>query len=135
MHVGISGAIVSFAAPMAAGSGIPEIKTYLNGVHVRGGLPDGTHHSNEVFDASASRVLVDIRHTRRSVSLSAMRFAWHAGLLSLKTLVFKLVGVTCSMAGGLIAGKEGPFIHTGLPTVNLSCHHSTISAMQLHLRP
>ena len=37
IHAGISGAIVSFAAPMAAGSGIPEIKTYLNGVHVRGG--------------------------------------------------------------------------------------------------
>ncbi|CAL5218914.1 g660 [Coccomyxa viridis] len=42
-----------------------------------------------------------------------MSKAWHAGLLSLKTLVCKLVGVTCSMAGGLIAGKEGPFIHTG----------------------
>ena len=40
---------------------------------------------------------------------------WHAGLLGLKTLVFKLLGVTLSMAGGLIAGKEGPFIHTGLP--------------------
>ena len=36
-----------------------------------------------------------------------------AGLLSLRTLVFKLMSVTCSMAGGLIAGKEGPFVHTG----------------------
>ena len=35
------------------------------------------------------------------------------GLLSLRTLVFKLMSVTCSMAGGLIAGKEGPFVHTG----------------------
>lgn len=43
-----------------------------------------------------------------------MSKAWHAGLLSLKTLVCKLVGVTCSMAGGLIAGKEGPFSHTGI---------------------
>lgn len=32
----VSGALVSFGAPLAAGSGIPEIKTYLNGVHVRG---------------------------------------------------------------------------------------------------
>lgn len=40
-------------------------------------------------------------------------YCWRAGLLSLRTLVFKLIGVTCSMAGGLIAGKEGPFIHTG----------------------
>ncbi len=38
-YSGISGAIVSFIAPMAAGSGIPEIKTYLNGVHVRGEQP------------------------------------------------------------------------------------------------
>ena len=33
----ISGCIVSFVAPLAAGSGIPETKTYLNGVHIKGG--------------------------------------------------------------------------------------------------
>lgn len=27
---------MSFVAPLAAGSGIPEIKTYLNGVHIKG---------------------------------------------------------------------------------------------------
>ena len=32
----LSGALVSFGAPLAAGSGIPEIKTYLNGVRIRG---------------------------------------------------------------------------------------------------
>lgn len=32
----LSGCIVSFAAPLAAGSGIPEVKSYLNGVHVSG---------------------------------------------------------------------------------------------------
>ena len=37
-----------------------------------------------------------------------------AGLLGLRTLVFKMIGVVCSMAGGLIAGKEGPFIHAGI---------------------
>ncbi|KAK9843640.1 hypothetical protein WJX81_000756 [Elliptochloris bilobata] len=67
---GLSGALVAFGAPLAAGSGIPEIKTYLNGVHVR-------------------------------------------GLLGLRTLVCKLAGVALSMAGGLIAGKEGPFVHAG----------------------
>ena len=35
------------------------------------------------------------------------------GLLGLKTLVVKMFSVTLSMAGGLIAGKEGPFIHAG----------------------
>ena len=33
----LSGCIVSFVAPLAAGSGIPETKTYLNGVHIKGG--------------------------------------------------------------------------------------------------
>lgn len=41
------------------------------------------------------------------------RFHLCAGLLGLRTLVFKMIGVVCSMAGGLIAGKEGPFIHAG----------------------
>ena len=36
-----------------------------------------------------------------------------SGLLGLKTLVVKMFSVTLSMAGGLIAGKEGPFIHAG----------------------
>lgn len=34
----LSGSIVSFIAPMAAGSGIPEVKSYLNGVHIKGTL-------------------------------------------------------------------------------------------------
>jgi chloride channel 7 len=36
-----------------------------------------------------------------------------AGLLTLNTLICKLVGLVCSMTGGLIAGKEGPFVHAG----------------------
>lgn len=76
-HVGISlafalvaGGLVSFVEPLAAGSGIPEVKTYLNGVHIK-------------------------------------------GLLTIRTLVTKLSGITFSIAAGLIAGKEGPFVHGG----------------------
>lgn len=76
-HVGISlmfalvaGGMVSFVEPLAAGSGIPEVKTYLNGVHIR-------------------------------------------GLLTIRTLITKLSGITFSIAAGLIAGKEGPFVHGG----------------------
>ena len=36
LDAGVSGCIVSFVAPLVAGSGIPEIKTYLNGVHIKG---------------------------------------------------------------------------------------------------
>ena len=41
----IAGCMVAFGAPTAAGSGIPEIKTYLNGVHIRG---KGIHYSLQV---------------------------------------------------------------------------------------
>lgn len=34
----MSGSLVSWGAPLAAGSGIPEIKTYLNGVRIRGAI-------------------------------------------------------------------------------------------------
>jgi chloride channel 7 len=32
----VSGSLVSWGSPLAAGSGIPEIKCYLNGVHIKG---------------------------------------------------------------------------------------------------
>lgn len=32
----LSGCLVSFVAPLAAGSGIPEVKAYLNGVRIKG---------------------------------------------------------------------------------------------------
>ena len=43
----------------------------------------------------------------------AIHAASQTGLLSLRTLVCKLVAVTFSMGGGLIAGKDGPLIHGG----------------------
>lgn len=59
-----------FIQPLAAGSGIPELKTYLNGVHIK-------------------------------------------GLLQVKTFISKIVGIMFSISAGLIAGKEGPFVHGG----------------------
>ncbi|XP_038602798.1 chloride transport protein 6, partial [Tachyglossus aculeatus] len=56
--------------PVAAGSGIPEIKCYLNGIKV-------------------------------------------PGVVRLRTLVCKVLGVLFSVAGGLFVGKEGPMIHSG----------------------
>uniref|UniRef100_A0AC35U3Q3 Chloride channel protein n=1 Tax=Rhabditophanes sp. KR3021 TaxID=114890 RepID=A0AC35U3Q3_9BILA len=68
--VGISAVLVIFVAPAALGSGIPNIKCYLNGVEI-------------------------------------------PGVVKLKTLFVKMVGVACSISGGLAAGKEGPMIHSG----------------------
>ncbi|XP_041086744.1 H(+)/Cl(-) exchange transporter 7-like [Polyodon spathula] len=66
----VGSVMVAFFEPAAAGSGIPQIKCYLNGVK--------------------------IPHVVR-----------------LKTLVIKVFGVICSVAGGLAVGKEGPMIHSG----------------------
>uniref|UniRef100_A0A671RRV3 Chloride channel protein n=1 Tax=Sinocyclocheilus anshuiensis TaxID=1608454 RepID=A0A671RRV3_9TELE len=61
---------VAFVEPIAAGSGIPQIKCFLNGVKI-------------------------------------------PRVVRLKTLVIKVFGVICSVAGGLAVGKEGPMIHSG----------------------
>lgn len=45
----IAGSLVSFVEPLAGGSGIPEIKTYLNGVHIKCGA------SNTSVKTSGSR--------------------------------------------------------------------------------
>ena len=37
----VAGSLVAFIEPLAAGSGIPEIKTYLNGIHIKGLLTVG----------------------------------------------------------------------------------------------
>ncbi|KAJ5067242.1 chloride channel protein clc family member [Anaeramoeba ignava] len=68
--VAISGFLVAYLEPVARGSGISEIKCYLNGIKI-------------------------------------------PRLVRIKTLFSKAVGVLCSVAGGLLVGKEGPMIHSG----------------------
>ena len=41
LYASVAGALVSFVEPLAAGSGIAEVKTYLNGIHIRGLLAVG----------------------------------------------------------------------------------------------
>jgi len=68
--VALSSCLILFIEPVAAGSGIPEVKAYLQGVR----LPR---------------------------------------ILRVTTLICKSVGVTLSVSGGLVVGKEGPMIHAG----------------------
>jgi chloride channel 7 len=68
--VAVSAALVVWVSPVAGGSGISEVKAYLQGVRV-------------------------------------------PMLLRTTTLVAKMVGVLCSVSGGLLVGKEGPMIHAG----------------------
>ncbi|XP_005996630.1 H(+)/Cl(-) exchange transporter 6 [Latimeria chalumnae] len=62
--------VLCLIEPVAAGSGIPEIKCYLNGVKI-------------------------------------------PGIVRLRTLLSKAIGVLFAVAGGLFVGKEGPMIHSG----------------------
>ncbi|XP_059172369.1 H(+)/Cl(-) exchange transporter 7-like [Physella acuta] len=62
--------LTTYIEPVSAGSGIPQIKCYLNGVIV-------------------------------------------PHVVRLKTLITKVIGVVCAVAGGLAVGKEGPMIHSG----------------------
>ncbi|EFN52659.1 hypothetical protein CHLNCDRAFT_138594 [Chlorella variabilis] len=89
-HVGISlmfalvaGSLVSFVEPLAAGSGIPEVKTYLNGVHIKG--------------------LLTIRTL--AAKLSGITFSIAAGLIA--------GGYLGGLAVGAGVSKEGPFVHGG----------------------
>ena len=86
LFVGIATSLVSFVEPVAAGSGIPELKSYLNGTN-------------------------------------------YLRLLRLKTLICKLIGVTFSVSGGLIIGKEGPMVHSGAV---LAANLSHLTGMRKH---
>ena len=63
-------AILVVWAPESAGSGIPQVKAYLNG--------------NQV-----------------------------PGILRMKTLIAKVVGISLCVTSGMPAGREGPMVHTG----------------------
>ena len=145
-YAGVAGCLTSFGAPLAADSGIPEVKTYLNGVHIQD-EPSGrsttatcsrsfqtvllvnlsvsatrssyrdrssaTHLSRQAWTATGLAALYDLPAQSTHCHAVSPDVVLHAGLLGLKTLLCKLVGVCFSMAGGLIAGKEGPFVHSG----------------------
>ena len=66
----ISSLLTVFIAPVASGSGIPQIKCFLNGVKV-------------------------------------------PGVIRLKALVVKFIGIVLAVVGGLAVGKEGPMVHAG----------------------
>lgn len=108
----VGSAFVIFFEPAGKGSGIPQVKAYLNGVK--------------------------IPHLLRCLAL-ALRLApilcsW--ALCRFKTLIAKLIGVMTTVAGGLAAGKEGPMIHVGcIIAAGVSQGKSTSFSERLPVRP
>jgi H+/Cl- antiporter ClcA len=109
----IAGTIVSFGAPKAAGSGMPEIKVLIvvcsarmqspNSVldvlvHGFGGMHARRRHQSGVCMVPAQAYFNGVHMT---------------GLLTLRTLVAKLVSAMFVLAAGLIAEGEAPFVHLG----------------------
>lgn len=80
----VASVLVVFVEPIAKGSGIPEVKSYLNGIK--------------------------IPHLLRFVSY-LIPCSFSNFPLSLKTLLAKGFGVLFTVAGGLAAGKEVQFPH------------------------
>ena len=64
----VAGALVSFVSPLAAGSGIAEIKTYLNGIHIRGLLTvrwrerEGEREGESERDGEGGREWIKKKH-------------------------------------------------------------------------
>ncbi|CAI5500057.1 unnamed protein product [Closterium sp. Naga37s-1] len=88
----VSTCLCNGIAMEAVGSGIPEVKGYLNGVSTPAVL-------------SAKTLLVKVKGYLNGVSTPAV--------LSAKTLLVKALGSIAAVAGGLAVGKEGPLVHCG----------------------
>ncbi|OQV24355.1 H(+)/Cl(-) exchange transporter 7 [Hypsibius exemplaris] len=87
----IGSILVVYVAPAAGGSGMAQVKCFLNGVKI----PE------------------------------FVRF---------KTLLVKIIGMICSLTGGLAVGKEGPMIHIGaIVGAGISQGQSTTCRTDLHI--
>ncbi|EDO35008.1 predicted protein [Nematostella vectensis] len=107
----IAACLVVYGEPVAAGSGIPQIKCYLNGVKVP--------HVVRIKVKMGVNVLIKFWHLN-CLLIFQIYLLIHQLLLAhlidnfpLQTLVAKVVGVVFSVSGGLACGKEGPMIHSG----------------------
>lgn len=95
----------SFVEPLAAGSGIPEVKTYLNGVHIKVGCVGVRLQRGLFLPLPPPPPQAPPQAAPRLPAPPACSFSCVLqGLLTMRTLVTKLSGITFSIAAGLIAG-------------------------------
>jgi len=75
LYASVAACLVSFVEPLAAGSGIPEIKTYLNGIHIKGLLAVRLH----------SLLSLPKSAMRRHITLETLLHDWMQTSLALDT--------------------------------------------------
>ncbi|CAI6001616.1 unnamed protein product [Closterium sp. NIES-64] len=97
----VSTCLCNGIAMEAVGSGIPEVKGYLNGVSTPAVLSAKTLIVKVIYGASkADSGIPEVKEHLNGVSTPAV--------LSAKTLLVKALGSIAAVAGGLAGGKEGP---------------------------
>lgn len=89
-------AITAFVSPAAAGSGIPEVKAYLNGVD-----------APEIF--SFRTLLVKVRAFFSCYIRQTNSYIY----FDLCLLGMQIIGNISAVSASLLIGKAGPMVHTG----------------------
>lgn len=116
--------IVTQFAPAAAGSGIPEIKGYLNGrtcftwrtfIFFFYDLLNGIHNMQVLIHLESSCLEHWLERFVWFCNLTNA-FCWLVWLCSYSFFLLRqlqIFGSIGSVGGGLALGKEGPLVHTG----------------------
>jgi hypothetical protein len=112
------GLLVSRLSPMAAGSGIPHMRSWINGVDVPRCVAPMTlmvtRRGASGGGGVGGRAPCHERCRRRRPQLrGAPRRPRPTGAHTPRRRQVKSVGVTLAIASGLVAGKEGPYIQCG----------------------
>ena len=105
--------LCNLVAPEAAGSGIPDVKAYLNGVD-----------TPRMFAFKTLLVKVHLSMFEHTTAYQCLARCYSNHRTSLWFINFELIltqilGSIGTVAGGLTVGKEGPLVHTGACIANI----------------
>ncbi|THG04512.1 hypothetical protein TEA_010703 [Camellia sinensis var. sinensis] len=117
----VAAALCAYIAPAAAGSGIPEVKAYLNGVDAHSILAPSTLFVKPAALLGEFPSRMGDRHSLYDVIEFPPRQSYNA----ISPLSRNTSGTTgacwlpTNVAAGFVVGKEGPMVHTGACIANL----------------
>ncbi|KAJ9552534.1 hypothetical protein OSB04_016579 [Centaurea solstitialis] len=101
-----AGVLCAYVAPAAAGSGIPEVKAYLNGVDAHSILAPSTLFVKTYYHEGLMKMFFFVDGKSEIPHFDDDQFA-------------QIFGSIFGVAAGFVVGKEGPMVHTGACIANL----------------